>query len=150
MKDGNYKPAIYFFKTCYNCLRTIPMLGHDKQNPETYDTHGEDHATDAVIYACLSRPFAPMRTKAKRGDYDAYADKPKRRSSWTYQRVVKKLYESYELEKELPDNAVFDDDEKLARFRKKYFEKFKIELPFFCWATIYRQKILNKLPRLTL
>ena len=84
MKDGNYKPAIYFFKTCYNCLRTIPMLGHDKQNPETYDTHGEDHATDAVIYACLSRPFAPMRTKAKRGDYDAYADKPKRRSSWTY------------------------------------------------------------------
>ena len=30
------------------------------------------------------------------------------------------MYESYELEKELPDNEVFEDDERLSRFRKMF------------------------------
>lgn len=33
---------------------------------------------------------------------------------------MKNLYGSYELEKELPENAVFDDDERLSRFRKMF------------------------------
>ena len=43
MADGSYKPAIYFFKNCFHCIRTIPMIGHDKRNPELPDTDSEDH-----------------------------------------------------------------------------------------------------------
>ena len=43
MKDGSYKPALYFFENCVHSIRTIPMLGFDKYNAETYDTQGEDH-----------------------------------------------------------------------------------------------------------
>ena len=69
--DGEFVPAIYFFSNCLHTIRTLPMLGHDKTNPETYDTDGEDHATDAVVYACLARPFAPVKaeTKKRRGRY---------------------------------------------------------------------------------
>lgn len=84
MKDGEFKPAIYFFKTCYNCLRTIPMIGHDKHDPEKYDSAGEDHLVDSCIYACLSRPFTPMRPKKKRDVYDAWQKKEKPQDAWTY------------------------------------------------------------------
>ena len=43
-KDGSFKPALYFFASCLHAIRTIPMLGYDKHNPEDYDTQGEDHA----------------------------------------------------------------------------------------------------------
>ena len=83
MKDGTFKPAIYFFKTCYNCIRTIPTLSHDKHDPEKYNTTGEDHCTDAVVYACQSRPFTPMKIK-KRDSYDRWQPKKKEKSVWTY------------------------------------------------------------------
>lgn len=60
MKDGKFKPAIYFFKTCYNCLRTIPMLGHDKHNPETYDSSGEDHCFVAGTLITTKRGDIPI------------------------------------------------------------------------------------------
>ena len=43
LEDGTQKPAIYFFSTCIHCLRTIPMIGHDKNKPELPDTDSEDH-----------------------------------------------------------------------------------------------------------
>ena len=43
LADGTYKPAIYFFSNCIHSIRTIPMLAHDKHDPEKYDTDGEDH-----------------------------------------------------------------------------------------------------------
>ena len=43
IEEGNYKPAIKFFSTCIHCLRTIPMIGHDKHKPELPDTDAEDH-----------------------------------------------------------------------------------------------------------
>ena len=43
LADGTYKPAIYFFSNCIHSIRTIPMLAHDKRDPEKYDTDGEDH-----------------------------------------------------------------------------------------------------------
>ena len=63
MKDGSFKPALYFFANCFHSIRTIPMLGFDKHNAETYDTQGEDHITDALAYGLLSRPFAPTKIK---------------------------------------------------------------------------------------
>ena len=35
MKDGSFKPALYFFNNCFHSIRTIPMLGFDKHNAET-------------------------------------------------------------------------------------------------------------------
>lgn len=64
-QDGTYKPAIYFFSNCIHAIRTIPMLAHDKKNPETYDTTAEDHAVDAAVYACLSRPWKPTKPQEK-------------------------------------------------------------------------------------
>ena len=43
LEDGTYKPAIKFFSTCIHCIRTIPMIGHDKHKPELPDTNAEDH-----------------------------------------------------------------------------------------------------------
>ena len=79
-KDGSYKPAIYFFSSCIHAIRTLPMLAHDKRNPETYDTDGEDHAVDAVVYACLSRPWKPTKPQEKK-PRDAWAKEGKA-SAW--------------------------------------------------------------------
>ena len=60
MKDGSFKPAIYFFKTCYNCIRTIPMLGHDKHDAEKYDSSGEDHCFVAGTLITTRRGEIPI------------------------------------------------------------------------------------------
>ena len=65
-KDGTNKPAIYFFRNCTHTIRTLPMLAHDATNPETYDTKGEDHAVDSVVYACLSRPWTPAKPQEQK------------------------------------------------------------------------------------
>ena len=78
MDDGSRKPAIYFFSTCIHTLRTIPMIGHDKHKPELPDTDAEDHLNDVIAYACLSRPWKPVRKSDK--DKKAERDKP----LWTY------------------------------------------------------------------
>lgn len=79
---GEFVPAIRFFTNCIHTARTIPMLGHDPHNAETYDTNGEDHVCDAIIYSCLSRPFAPMRAKPpKKPDAYRREEKP---SAWTF------------------------------------------------------------------
>lgn len=71
--DGEFKPAIYFFSNLTHTLRTLPQLAHDRRNPETYDTDGEDHAVDSIGYACMSRPFAPALPEA-RPPRDKYSD----------------------------------------------------------------------------
>lgn len=78
---GEYVPAIRFFTTCLHTARTIPMIAHDKHNPETYDTDAEDHCVDCIAYACLSRPFAPVKVTPKRRD--AWRDETVP-SAWTY------------------------------------------------------------------
>ena len=79
---GEFVPAIRFFTTCVHTARTIPMLGHDTHNPETYDTNGEDHLADAIVYACMSRPFAPLKATPPR-KLDGYR-KEIETSAWTY------------------------------------------------------------------
>lgn len=60
MKDGSYKPAIYFFKTCTHCIRTIPTLSHDKHDPEKYNTTGEDHCFIAGTLITTKRGEVPI------------------------------------------------------------------------------------------
>lgn len=81
MEDGTTKPAIYFFSTCIHCIRTIPAIGHDKHKPELPDTNAEDHALDAILYSCMSRPWKPVRAKKKT---EREQKEPARRSAWTY------------------------------------------------------------------
>lgn len=82
-EDGSYKPALFVFSTCTHLIRTLPMLAHDKHNPEVYDTGGEDHAVDALGYACMSRPWAPAKPQKshKRDKWrDNHVSRP---SAWT-------------------------------------------------------------------
>lgn len=60
-KSGKQRPAIYFFENCRHAIRTIPMLSFDEHNAEKYDTKGEDHAADAIIYFCLENPYKSER-----------------------------------------------------------------------------------------
>jgi len=64
------KPAIIFFDTCTNAIRTIPGLIHSKLNVEDVDSDGEDHAGDDLRYFLMSvgaidlaktRPTKPER-----------------------------------------------------------------------------------------
>lgn len=63
--EGKQKPALYFFANCMHIIRTLPMLAHDKHNPEAYDTQGEDHSTDSLAYYCMARPWKPSRPVEK-------------------------------------------------------------------------------------
>lgn len=69
--DSDARPMIYFFSTCGDTIRTLPMLQHDTGKSagaiEDVDTHSEDHAGDETRYACMSRPWvkpgAPVAPK---------------------------------------------------------------------------------------
>lgn len=64
-KKGERIPAIRFFSTCIHTIRTVPMLTHDLHQPEKYNTSGEDHCADAIVYGCLSRPYTPQKNNKK-------------------------------------------------------------------------------------
>lgn len=51
------RPMLYFFTTCRDSIRTIPLLQHDEARVEDIDTDMEDHAGDEARYACMSRPY---------------------------------------------------------------------------------------------
>ena len=80
---GEFTPALKVFANCLHLIRTLPMLSYDQRDPEKYDTKGEDHAVDALAYGALSRPWTPTRPKPQ-SQRDAWAEKPVKRSAWTY------------------------------------------------------------------
>jgi hypothetical protein len=62
--DGN--PMLVVFSSYVDLIRTLPVMQHDKDNPEDMDTDGKDHGIDDTRYACLSRPWArptPQKTE---------------------------------------------------------------------------------------
>lgn len=70
-KEGKRHPGIKIFNTCFHLIRTLPEITHDKNQPEKYDTNGEDHAIDAIGYGCMSRPWKPTAPK-KQGKRDGW------------------------------------------------------------------------------
>lgn len=84
LENGGYVPALKFFSTCIHCIRTIPLIGHDKHKPELPDTNAEDHCYDACAYFCLSRPWVPVRKGALRGEHDSWEVEEKEKSAWVY------------------------------------------------------------------
>lgn len=55
--DGDGRPMVVCFSTCFDSIRTIPALQHDTARPEDLDSDMEDHAADEWRYACMSRPW---------------------------------------------------------------------------------------------
>lgn len=55
--NGDGKPMLYVFSTCRDLIRTLPALQHDSDRPEDVDSSGDDHCSDELRYACMSRPF---------------------------------------------------------------------------------------------
>jgi len=79
--DTEGRAMIACFETCFDSIRTIPALQHDKTRPEDVDTDNEDHAGDDWRYACMSRPWVPTeRPKTKTSDrWDRKREEP---DSW--------------------------------------------------------------------
>jgi hypothetical protein len=53
-------------------LRTVPILQHDPDRPEDVMTDSEDHAGDEWRYACMSRPWVPMKEAPKPENSSGY------------------------------------------------------------------------------
>lgn len=79
-------PMIYFFTTCRDSIRTIPVLQHDPDRLEDLDTESEDHAADDVRYGCMSRPW--VRTISK-------PDKPKNLTGYKSAEAPAESYRTY-------------------------------------------------------
>lgn len=60
------QPMMYVFSTCTELIRTLPILQHDPDRPEDLDTQQEDHAADELRYACMSRPWVPVKPEASK------------------------------------------------------------------------------------
>lgn len=63
--DENGKAMIYFFDTCKDSIRTIPLMMYDEHKPEDLDSDLEDHAVDEIRYFCMMRPIAPRKIEEK-------------------------------------------------------------------------------------
>lgn len=61
-----------FFRSCVNCIRTIPHLPRSDYNPEDVDTVAEDHCWDALRYGIMRRRRNP--NKDDRGDFQVESD----------------------------------------------------------------------------
>jgi len=44
-------------------ILTIPVLSSDEDDPEKWDTKGNDHDADSAGYACMSRPIMGQEEK---------------------------------------------------------------------------------------
>lgn len=63
--DDYGMPMVYFFNTCKNAIRTLPLLQFSPSNPEDLDTSQEDHFADSFRYFCMSRPIKPQKTQMR-------------------------------------------------------------------------------------
>jgi hypothetical protein len=51
---------------CKYLIRTVPLQMQDKNNPEDVNTHGDDHAADALRYGAMSRTmFLPTKPEVE-------------------------------------------------------------------------------------
>lgn len=86
LKGDGETPAIFFFDTCLDTIRTLPAAQADADRPEDLDTEGEDHALDSVRYACLSRPYTAPLPPEMVPEIDRYArpwrPKTQQRKGW--------------------------------------------------------------------
>lgn len=68
--DTEEKPMVYFFNTCRDAVRTLPLLCYSDSSPEDLDTSEEDHFADSFRYFCMARPIKPVLTQSEAIDAD--------------------------------------------------------------------------------
>lgn len=89
LKGTDGIPRMFFFNTCRDSIRTIPVLQHDLDKPEDLDTDQEDHAADEVRYACMSRPYTPAKRKEPRPPMSYTAESPNKiLSNFTIKELI--------------------------------------------------------------
>lgn len=64
-ENPSKKPKLYIFENCHNLIRTFPIQVYDKNRVEDLDTHGEDHAVDALRYGMMHF-FKPHQLRKKK------------------------------------------------------------------------------------
>lgn len=72
----NGRPMLVITEDCKDTIRTLPVLQHDRTNPEDLDTTAEDHAIDSLRYGLNSRPWIPEAPRAV-DPLDGYRQPPK-------------------------------------------------------------------------
>ena len=65
-------PMLVVFSTCVDFIRTVPFLQHDPDRREDVMTDSEDHAGDECRYACMSRPWVPVKERPKQENISGY------------------------------------------------------------------------------
>ena len=70
--DADGRPMLVVFSTCIDFIRTVPFLQHDPDRPEDVMTDSEDHVGDEVRYACMSRPWVPVKEAPKPENISGY------------------------------------------------------------------------------
>lgn len=55
LNPEHQQPGLVFTRNCENLIYTLPTLVHSENRPEDVDDDGEDHASDALRYAVMSR-----------------------------------------------------------------------------------------------
>lgn len=59
------EPALFFFSTCAQSIRTLPVLPRDERKPDDVATEAEDHVFDMVKYRCYTKGPGPMTTSKR-------------------------------------------------------------------------------------
>lgn len=80
-EDG--KPMLLVFDTCFDFIRTIPLLLPSKTHPEDIDTAMEDHIYDETRYAIMSEyALKPIRALRKQSGQWNFASKKAKSAGW--------------------------------------------------------------------
>ena len=80
-EDG--KPMLLVFDTCFDFIRTIPLLLPSKAHPEDIDTAMEDHIYDETRYAIMSEYARhPARALRKQSGQWSFASKKAKSAGW--------------------------------------------------------------------
>ncbi|MBQ8475239.1 MAG: phage terminase large subunit [Clostridia bacterium] len=84
--DDEGKPMVYFFNTCKNAIRTLPLLTYSDTSPEDLNTAEEDHFADSFRYFAMSRPITPKVPETYKTNVydDPLSTQKKRFSPYTY------------------------------------------------------------------
>jgi len=64
-EEKSIKTKLHVFDTCTYLIETLPGLIHDEHHPEDLDTHGDDHAADALRYGLMTKPILPKHPTSK-------------------------------------------------------------------------------------
>ena len=78
--DSNGYSRLYFFNTCKNAIRTIPLMMFSETHCEDLDSDMEDHICDTLRYMAMSRPIKPIVPVERKiilsDPLDQYKNKP--------------------------------------------------------------------------